>query len=132
MNLKKNLKLLLFFILTFNKNIFAEEAYVFCSDKDKNWEWLKINDEYRKVSGIWSEVNLNNNFTIYIFKLENSEFEIRKLQNECIQSFGEQFIYPQPSIRFSNKWGVFFIESENRMIGNFSFIAYFPWTLSRY
>ncbi|APJ04111.1 hypothetical protein [Silvanigrella aquatica] len=133
MKLNFFLKFFLFLILIFNKNIFADEAYVFCSDKDRNWEWLKINDEYIKVSGFWLEEHLNENFSIFIFKLENSESEIQNLQKKCINNFGEQFIYPQPSITFSHKWGVFYLESEKKIIGNFSLsLYYFPFTRSRY
>ncbi|APJ03670.1 hypothetical protein [Silvanigrella aquatica] len=43
-----NYMLLFIFILS-NSIAKADEVFVYCADKDKNWKWLKFNNEYVKV-----------------------------------------------------------------------------------
>ncbi|APJ03669.1 hypothetical protein [Silvanigrella aquatica] len=94
------------FILLENYAI-ADEAFAFCADNEKNWGWLIHNDDYVKVKGVWREMQTNNSTYFYYFIPNEGMDKIIEIQKDCVESFGNDFIYPQAGSKKSNDWFVF-------------------------
>ncbi|APJ03095.1 hypothetical protein [Silvanigrella aquatica] len=113
---------LIFIILFFSKNAMSSvETSVICADKDKNWQWLSNGNQ--RVSGIWGIAQTNHFYSYYYFLPEGGIDKIKELKNECIQQFGINFIYPQPSDHYFQNWSVFATDKKNIYPGHVSFLS---------
>ena len=86
-------------------NTFANETYVFCSDNNKNWNWL--GNGKVKVNGTWKHASTQSvNFYKY-FILDEGIAKYNSLKSQCLTEFGPEFIYPQPSDSYFSGWSPF-------------------------
>ena len=101
-----------------SQNVTAVETSVFCSDKDKNWHWL--NDGNTKVEGTWGKKRVEVIFYVKYFILDQGAQEYLRLKLQCIQNFGEEFIYAQASDPYSFVWAPFALNDKHILEGHFS------------
>ncbi|APJ03109.1 hypothetical protein [Silvanigrella aquatica] len=106
MNIKSYLKIIFLTSITTTHIVsYADEASIFCSNKNRNWHWL--NNGITKVKGKWvsSQNNQNQYFTYFI--LDGGEEKYLKLREICQFSFGNDYIFPQPGRLYDYAWSVF-------------------------
>lgn len=89
-------------ILSTANNSFADEIYVICSNLKDDWKWLS-NGEI-KIEGKLKNKYFTNSFHFKYFILNGGKETYISLKNKCIDEFKTDLIYPQPVIKYSNKW----------------------------
>lgn len=121
--LKKMLQLSFFvsIILLFYNKANASNIYVYCSDKNSNWNWLS--NQNVKVNGQWVYENIVPTLYIKYFIIQGGVKNYIKLRNECIKEFGIDYIYPQPAGSAIEGWHTFAIDEKIKLPGVFSYIV---------
>ncbi|APJ02864.1 hypothetical protein [Silvanigrella aquatica] len=115
--------LISFIIIIFVNPVFClSETYVFCADKKRNWKWL--NTKNNKISGEWGIFSTNSKYGHYYFIPEDGIHKIRELKMACINEFGQEFIYPQPSDSYARYWAVFAIDKSHLIPGHYTLFSY--------
>lgn len=105
-------------ILYLNNFAFADETYVYCSDENKNWNWLSNGTV--KVQGYWNTNTLRNGLYFDIFIIKNGLDEIVSLKNKCIEEFGANYIYAQPADNRFQRWSLFALNDSHFVTGIFT------------
>lgn len=106
--------LISFVLFCNNKPSFASYTYIICADKHKNWNWLEgiISD------GFWIKKHIKSNFFSNHYVLKEGIEYYKFLREECKNQFGNDFIYPQPSLHSFSNWTVFTDKDGNKFPGH--------------
>ncbi|APJ04695.1 hypothetical protein [Silvanigrella aquatica] len=103
------------------KSYSLEKTFVFCSNNEANWYWLKdSNNNYVYVMGkweFWKFGTVFNNASFSYFIPQDSLKEIMELSKKCSKAFGSDYFTPQPANYNTSRWSVFAIDGETFMNG---------------
>ncbi|APJ04696.1 hypothetical protein [Silvanigrella aquatica] len=103
-------------LICINSVFSLDKTYVICSNKTQNWYWLKDeNNNYIQVLGKWEEwkYEINNHYAIFKYFIpENSYNKLLELSQKCIESYGIDYLSPQPSDNYSSRWSLFAINKD--------------------
>ncbi|WP_186649059.1 hypothetical protein [Fluviispira vulneris] len=106
------------------QKIYAKEAYVYCSTKDRHWHWLE--NKSVNVSGEWVYIYLEPTKYYQFFKVNAGKDLVIDLKNRCKKEFGQDFIYAQPAEYATDYWHVFGYADNSLEPGIYDYLGDFP------
>jgi hypothetical protein len=118
--IRKNIFIIILFLILINNYSYANETGVLCSNKDRDWEWL----QNEKVKGEWNKKMVGYYFINY-FLIEGGQDKVNELRYKCFQKFGTRLSFPQPAQSSLSAWSVFAISETQLVEGIVEFCTFF-------